>query len=148
MHQREAKHAGKRDAPAHAAIDDARRRLLERPRRHVHQCKGARHAGERSQEQPSRHAVRIAHGERRQRDGEERTADGRLRACRTHRQERAGEIAEVVGRGEIAALRERDAGVVLHHRQEGREGEAADTHGHDQGGETGERHADAIHAPL
>ena len=44
-----------------------------------------------------------------------------------HRPERAYEVADIVRRGEPAAIGEREAGVLLHHRQDRRESEAADS---------------------
>ena len=72
-----------------------------------------------------------AHGERGEADGDEPRADRAGRAhAQPHHGQSAQQVADVVRGREPPAHRDREAGVLVHHRQDRREGEAPDAHAH------------------
>ncbi len=136
--------AGEHDADAHAGIEAAApaawplgplalRQCAQAPDAGGDEGPGAGRAGEGAHCGPAPRAQGQGHGAKQQHgepEGEPRHAQGVSRQWTGG--ERAHQITDVVGRRDPAAAGDVGLAVRDHQRQHGREGEAAETHGHRQ----------------
>ncbi|MNL16054.1 hypothetical protein D3C87_1370750 [compost metagenome] len=114
---------------------------LHAPRGSVDHHQRTDHARNRAPCQPRGHAARQRHGQR------EHHGEHQRHAHHAHgigadkkAQQRAQQVADVVQRGQRPAFGQRDGAVVQHHRQQRREGKAADAHGQRHRHEAGQGH--------
>ena len=142
VHQRDAGHARGRDPDAKPGEEGraqerppSRRHTLERPARGEWQYPAGRKPRDEPQHDPRRHAMREPHRQRRESDREQPPAQ-RRRQTHTHhgRRDGADERSEVIRGREPGPVGDREAGVRLHQRQDGREGEPANAHGDRESG--------------